>query len=116
VNPIAQSDARPVVRMVKQQPRVEAGSLPTKIEQRPRRVAPSLTNPLGIEIVSYFIGHGQQLARRRLQALAAANTLTYAATPFLDQPSRQVLRWRGRHPARGKAPIANRPRRKRATI
>lgn len=68
---------KPVVRPLRQQPRIEAGKLRPLIEHRERRVTPSLTNPVGVEIVPYIVGHGQQLARQRAQRQADWVAATY---------------------------------------
>jgi len=49
----------------------ERTRLRTLIEPRQVRVRPNEKNPLGIKVVNYHIGHGQQLARAREAAKAA---------------------------------------------
>lgn len=64
---------------LRQKPRVEAGKLKPEIEHRPVFVGGTLANPLGWAMRPYIIGHGQQLARKRLAAKAAWVAETYGA-------------------------------------
>ena len=78
---LARTASPPVTLTLRQMPRIEEGKLRPVIEYRERRVTPSANNLLGIEMVPYIIGHGQQLARKREMLKALEVEGMYHLTP-----------------------------------